>query len=174
MLATQLKSLARRMSLAMTRRDLATGLRVQTGAIPWRRGEDGAVEVLLVTGRRSGRWLIPKGWPMLGRTLAAAAAQEAWEEAGVRGRVGRKPVGTFRHGKQHPVLGEIEVAIVVHGLAVERELPGWPERGQRQRQWFSAKEAAAQVQSSALAHLILQLEAHLSTAQLGTGDRLAD
>ena len=40
----------------------------------------GKVQVLLVTSRRTKRWIVPKGWPMEGRTPADSAAQEAWEE----------------------------------------------------------------------------------------------
>ena len=155
-----------RVRLAMRTREAGTGRPVQTGAIPWRLGEDGGPEVLLVTGRRSGRWLIPKGWPMMGRTLAAAAAQEAFEEAGVEGTVDPAPVGSFRHDKQHVVLGEIAVEIVVHALAVERELPSWPEFGQRQRRWLTARQAAGQVQSRELAALITELGERVAAGKL--------
>lgn len=39
--------------------------------------------VLLITSRDTGRWVLPKGWPIDGMSAAQAAAQEAWEEAGV-------------------------------------------------------------------------------------------
>jgi 8-oxo-dGTP pyrophosphatase MutT (NUDIX family) len=123
------------------------------------------LEVLLVTSRGSSRWLIPKGWPMLGKTLAAAAAQEAYEEAGVRGRIDPQPLGSFRHRKQHAILGALEVSILVHGLAVEQELPAWPEIGQRQRQWLSVEAAAAKVESVALAGLISRLGSCASAGQ---------
>ena len=65
------------------------GEKLQTGALPWRRAKGDQLEILLVTGRLSGRWIVPKGWPMRGKTMAKAAAQEAYEEAGVRGKVNR-------------------------------------------------------------------------------------
>lgn len=141
----------------MRTRESGTGLPVQTGALPWRISEGAGLEVLLVTGRRSGRWLIPKGWPMVGKTLAAAAAQEAFEEAGVTGTVDPNPLGGFLHGKQHVALGEIQVRIIVHSLMVERELSTWAELGQRERRWFSPEQAARQVQTEALSVLIMQL-----------------
>ena len=52
----------------------AQPLPTQTGALPWRWGRNKRLEVLLVTGRRSRRWMIPKGWPMNGKSLAEAAA----------------------------------------------------------------------------------------------------
>jgi len=133
-------------------------LLIQTGALPWRRTRDDRLEVLLVTGRKSGRWLIPKGWPMSGKNLAEAAAQEAFEEAGVEGSIEPEPLGWFVHEKQHVLFGTMAVRIAVHRLAVERVLATWPEIDQRQRRWFTVKEASEQVKSPALAALIRQLE----------------
>lgn len=45
---------------------------MQVGAIC---RDPGSGKVLLVTGRGAGRWVIPKGWPMKGRTLGGAARQ---------------------------------------------------------------------------------------------------
>lgn len=139
---------------SMVTREQASELPIQTGALPWRVGGSKGIEVLLVTGRRSGRWTIPKGWPMPGKTLAEAAAQEAFEEAGVTGTIDPKPIGTFRHIKQQLALGDIEVDIVVHPLWVDHELPKWPELGQRKRKWFSVKDAAKRVDSPELRELI--------------------
>lgn len=133
-------------------------LPIQTGALPWRLGPGKRTEVLLVTGRNSGRWMIPKGWPMRGKTLAKAAAQEAFEEAGVKGTISTEPLGSFRHVKQHLVFRPLEVSIVVHSLSVKRELAQWPEAGQRERRWFTPDEAASSVDSAELAQLILQLQ----------------
>jgi len=143
-------------------REARTGLPIQTGALPWRLGRGKRAEVLLVTGRRSGRWMIPKGWPMGGKSLANAAAQEAFEEAGVEGTIDANPLGTFRHTKQHLVLGLLDVSIVVHPLAVERELANWPEHGQRERKWFSIKQAAQSVDSDELKRIILGLKSRVS------------
>lgn len=129
---------------------------IQTGALPWRLGKSKGIEVMLVTGRRSGRWTIPKGWPMPGKTLAEAAAQEAFEEGGVTGTVDPKPIGTFRHIKQQVPPGDVEVNIVVHPLWVDHELPKWPELGQRKRKWFTVKDAAKRVDSPELSELIRQ------------------
>ena len=131
-------------------------LPIQTAALPWRLGARNGIEVLLVTGRRSGRWTIPKGWPMPGKSLSEAAAQEAFEEAGVRGTVDPRPVGTFRHVKQVNVLGSFEVDVVVHNLWVDREIDRYPELGQRKRKWFRAKDAARRVDSPELGEIIRQ------------------
>jgi 8-oxo-dGTP pyrophosphatase MutT (NUDIX family) len=95
---------------------------------------------------------------MIGRTLAEAAAQEAFEEAGVEGQIEDNPVGWLTHDKQHVVLGQITVRIAVHRLAVERELAHWPEAGQRKRRWFTPERAAEHVNSPDLARMIQQLK----------------
>lgn len=128
---------------------------LQTGALPWRIGRKKRFEVLLVTGRRSRRWTIPKGWPMAGKSLAEAAAQEAFEEAGVRGTIDPVPVGSFDHTKQNLPSGLLDVRILVHPLNVDRELSKWPEVGQRRRKWFSVEEAAKKVDSDELKALIM-------------------
>lgn len=134
---------------------------IQTGALPWRLAGGKNPEVLLVTGRRSGRWMIPKGWPMIGQSLATAAAQEAFEEAGVKGQIEREPLGAFGHVKTHSLVGDVEVRILVHPLEVEQELEEWPEAGQRRRQWFTLEDAARQVESEELGALILNLKDRL-------------
>jgi len=155
-LAKQLtRSIVKSYSAVMTR-EQSGELPIQTGALPWRLAAKNGIEVLLVTGRRSGRWTIPKGWPMPGKSLAEAAEQEAFEEAGVRGTIDPNPIGTFRHVKQLNVVGDLEVNIVVHPLWVDRELPKWPELGQRKRKWFSPKDAAKRVDSPELSAMIRQ------------------
>ena len=136
---------------------------IQSGVLPWRLRKRKTAEVMLVTGRRSKRWMIPKGWPMSGKSLAESAAQEAFEEAGIKGRVDPKPIGRFRLVKQHLLFGDIEVEVQVHPLAVQRELDNWPERGERSRKWFELSEAAARVDSEELGTLIVQFGKSLKT-----------
>jgi 8-oxo-dGTP pyrophosphatase MutT (NUDIX family) len=138
---------------------------LQSGALPWRFKRRKKAEVLLVTGRRSGRWMIPKGWPVTGKSLADSAAQEAFEEAGIEGKIDPNPIGTFRHVKQHLLLGTLEVDILVHPMAVERELGDWPERGERTRKWFDLDKAADRVDSEELRNLIVQFGKSLGAAR---------
>lgn len=146
-----LKSYSRSMT-----RETDGDLPIQTGVLPWRLAANKGIEVLLVTSRRSGRWIIPKGWPMPGKSLAEAAAQEAFEEAGVTGTVDPKPLGSFRHSKQTVGTGDVEVNILVHPMWVDREFQKWPEIGERKRRWFSPKDAAKRVDSLELGELIRQ------------------
>ena len=136
-------------------------LPVQTAALPWRLNHRRRPEVLLVTSRRSRNWILPKGWPMLGKSLADAAAREAFEEAGITGRLDPRPLGSFEHTKRN-LFGSLHVKVLVHLLEVERELSNWPERRQRERRWFSLDEAVTAVESKDLRVIIASLNARLT------------
>jgi ADP-ribose pyrophosphatase YjhB (NUDIX family) len=69
------QSIAKGYTSAVTR-EAEGDLPIQTGALPWRLAPKNGIEVLLVTGRRSGKWTIPKGWPMPGKSLAEAAGHQ--------------------------------------------------------------------------------------------------
>ena len=114
----------------------------QVAALPWRRGEAG-VEILLITTRTTKRWVIPKGWPMDGKADHDAAAQEAFEEAGVQGVVSSESVGQFGYHKVSDTGNAKFVDVTVYALRVEQDLADWPERRERERRWVTAAEAAA-------------------------------
>ena len=71
--------------------------RTQYAALPYRRKRNSRTEVLLVTSRDTGRWIIPKGWPAKGKSPHKSAAREAREEAGVVGTIKRRPLGAANH-----------------------------------------------------------------------------
>jgi 8-oxo-dGTP pyrophosphatase MutT (NUDIX family) len=123
----------------------------QYAALPWRHGANGEIEVLLVTSRATGRWIIPKGWPATGLPPHLSAAKEAWEEAGVLGEAGAESLGDFRHRKS--VTGRM-VKIIVFPLAVREQQDRWPERFQRRRRWSSLTEAAHLVADRPLGRII--------------------
>jgi 8-oxo-dGTP pyrophosphatase MutT (NUDIX family) len=133
--------------------DKAGGARVQYGALCWRLGSDG-VEVLLITSRDTGRWVIPKGWPMPGLAPEDAAAQEAWEEAGVDGRINPLCIGRFGYQKCLSVSASVPCAVSVYGLKVANVAKSFPEAKERQRKWFPLSEAAALVAEPDLSRII--------------------
>lgn len=145
-------------------RDPTTRRPLQTGVVPWRPTSSG-LEVLLVTSRSSGKWIIPKGWPMLFRTLADAAAREAYEEAGIRGRTSVEPLGRIDAPKTYRFAGTIDWLLVVHAMQVTEELSAWPEQHQRRREWLSIDEAAKRVRPKALAPLIRALPSLVAPQQ---------
>lgn len=126
----------------------------QCAALPWRRGVDGRLEVLLITSRDTGRWVIPKGWPMKGKSPSRAAAREAFEEAGVVGRVAEAPRGAYHYDKT--LLGGLQraVCVQVFDLQVEEERKTWPEMGQREKLWVAPGDAAALVDEPELQRLL--------------------
>lgn len=128
------------------------GLRTQFGAVCWRRRKD-RVELLLVSTRDDRRWVIPKGWPMDGKTPARAAAIEAWEEAGVAGRGRPVCIGLYTYLKR-PEDDGLPVVVAVFPLEVTRMARDWPERAQRKRRWVSRKKAAKLVGDPELARLL--------------------
>jgi 8-oxo-dGTP pyrophosphatase MutT (NUDIX family) len=126
----------------------------QLAALPWRR-LDGHLQILVITSRETRRWVIPKGWPMAGRTDAEAAAQEAFEEAGLRGVIAAAPIGSFPYLKQVKGAEARPCEVAVYPLEVTEELAAWPEAGQRLREWVAPGEAAARVDEPELRRLIL-------------------
>ena len=128
-------------------------VRTQYGALCWRERE-GGVEVLLITSRDTGRWVIPKGWPMQGRAPEAAAAREAWEEAGVEGTVSPLCLGRYGYHKVLAPSISVPCAVAVYGLKVARLAGKFPEAKARRREWFTPTEAAALVQEPELSRLI--------------------
>ncbi|MEO8926875.1 MAG: NUDIX hydrolase [Caulobacteraceae bacterium] len=134
------------------RRRVVPKARPQYAALPYRLAED--VEILLITSRETGRWVIPKGWPMKGRTPAEAAAREAFEEAGVIGEIAPAPFGAYPYVKYlKSGLGR-PCKVKVFPLRVVKQQTEWPEMHQRSAQWFGWAEAAAAVQELRLSRII--------------------
>jgi 8-oxo-dGTP pyrophosphatase MutT (NUDIX family) len=116
----------------------------QCAALPYQE-RNGETHVLLVTSRETKRWVLPKGWTEKRGQGAKQAAQEAFEEAGIVGRIGSRPIGAE-----------------VFALAVEQLLDEWPEKSQRERRWFTLPEAAMAVEEGGLVTLMLRLAAPTS------------
>lgn len=127
-------------------------VRSQFGAIPWRLN-DGKVEVLLVTSRGTGRWILPKGWPMHEATPAEAAATEAWEEAGVTGNPSPIAAGFYSYIKQYDG-DNLPIVVAMFPLRVKRVHKDWPEKADRKRRWFSRKKAATLLHEPELRQIV--------------------
>ncbi|MFT4149867.1 MAG: NUDIX hydrolase [Paracoccaceae bacterium] len=122
---------------------VAEETRSQFAALCWRMHR-GHAQVLLITSRDTGRWILPKGWPMSHLCPAEAAAQEAWEEAGVEGAVSPDSVGFYSYDKAMKS-GALPCMVAVFPLRVARLADRFPEAGQRRRKWFDAAKAARKV-----------------------------
>ncbi|MEO0711247.1 MAG: NUDIX hydrolase [Pseudomonadota bacterium] len=132
--------------------------RTQFASICFRRTGK-ATEVLLIKSLQTGRWIIPKGWPMDGLTPSAAAAQEAWEEAGVKGRAIDTCLGLYSYMKALEDKDTLSVLVAVFPLEVKRLADDYPEAGQRKRKWFRPKKAAARVREPELKHMLRNFDA---------------
>jgi 8-oxo-dGTP pyrophosphatase MutT (NUDIX family) len=128
--------------------------RVQVAALCWRgTGED--KEVLLITSRGTGRWILPKGWPIDGMAAAQAAQQEAWEEAGVeKGKLDEMPLGEFRYDKVLDTGGVAPVSARVYPIKVKSLADQFPESDQRRRKWVPIRKAAEMVRERELQQLL--------------------
>ncbi len=135
--------------------------RIQYAALPYRRRGKSRTEVMLVTSRETGRWIIPKGWPKSRKAPYACAAREAREEAGVVGKVGRSSIGSYSYQKRLK-RGQVVVCQVdVFPLEVKRLEKSWPEKGEREVQWFTPKAAAETVSEPVLSDIIRNLPKRL-------------
>ena len=134
-------------------------INLQVAALPWRSGEDGAWSILLVTSRTNHKWMLPKGWPMEGKSDAESAAQEAREEAGVEGVVREAPIGSYHFIRLLEDGTTKPAQAVIYPLKVLSELKKWDEKAQRRRKWFSPTKAAKAVFEPDLARFLSNLAA---------------
>ncbi len=112
----------------------------QIGAICYRI-TDTNVKILLITSKRSKRWIIPKGWKVNKMSNRKSAALEAWEEAGVQGRVSGRSIGTYYYRKGLNKNDFLTCAVRVFSLEVKVSKKKFPERGERKLKWVNSDVA---------------------------------
>lgn len=110
--------------------------------------------VLLITTRGRGRWTIPKGWPKPGMADNAMAASEAAEEAGVVGKIGAQPIGSYTYTKRLHFYSWAKCAVDVYPLRVKTHELEWREKSARKICWATPEEAASLVADAELAALL--------------------
>jgi 8-oxo-dGTP pyrophosphatase MutT (NUDIX family) len=133
----------------------------QFAALPYRASADG-IDILLITTRRTKRWIVPKGWPIDGMEPFASAAQEALEEAGISGEIQKEPVGSFTYLKELRHGLNVPCQVNVFPLKVTRQRKTWAEKDVRELRWFPLAEAAKAVDEQALRRLILKFGAQFA------------
>ncbi|WP_192843074.1 NUDIX hydrolase [Aureimonas frigidaquae] len=140
-------------------------VRQQVAALPLRIDEDDNLRVLLITSRETQRWVLPKGNLMRGKTPARAAAIEALEEAGVVGKIYKKPYDTFQYwkrGRKAFIFADVTVfLLVVTGMRAT-----WKEQNQRRMVWVTPAQAAVMVVEPSLQALLQNLELDDATQRL--------
>jgi 8-oxo-dGTP pyrophosphatase MutT (NUDIX family) len=119
-------------------REKSTGERTHVAAVCYRiKGDE--PEFLLVR-TRSGRWTFPKGGVDGDATNADAAAREAYEEAGVKGRIDSDPFHRYFHSKRDRFRSRREV-VPVHAHLCEVDRLVSPKEDHRDPTWFNADKA---------------------------------
>lgn len=144
----------------------------QVAALPYRTSAQGHVEVMLITSRDTKRWVIPKGNLVKGLKPHEAAAEEAFEEAGLSGIGCPAALGTFYYEKGLSNGGVRPTDVHVFPLAVTRQADSWPELGERECRWFSLADAAEAVNEPELKIMIAQFSMPLPSAVQGKGGLL--
>ncbi len=137
--------------------DLQNGitLYIQSGIIPFRRMDD-HIEVLLITNKKKDKWGIPKGLVEDGLSASESAQKEAFEEAGIYGKVYKPSLGKYSIKKW-----DGKCRIKVFAMEVTQILDKWPEDILRRRQWYSVEEASALVRNKKLRAMIQGLSEYL-------------
>jgi 8-oxo-dGTP pyrophosphatase MutT (NUDIX family) len=133
----------------------------QSGVVPFQL-ENGTIKILLITSKKSRRWVIPKGIIEQGLTPLESAIKEAVEEAGVRGRGFQHLLGIYNFKKWGGV-----VSVKVFPMEVKELLPEWEEEEFRDRRWFDFNEVFNFVDKSELRNIIASLPDELYKIKSG-------
>lgn len=130
----------------------------QVAALCYRDETDRGRQILLITSRGTGRWIIPKGWPIAGKTTAESALVEAWEEAGVKDcAIMEGPLGSFVYDKRMDEGYDTPVSAEVFRVRVGELADIYPESRERKRRWVAPAEAAEMVQEPGLKAILRRM-----------------
>jgi 8-oxo-dGTP pyrophosphatase MutT (NUDIX family) len=134
----------------------------QVAAICYRKDDNSdAFLTLLITSRGTGRWIIPKGHAMKGKTKREVAAIEAYEEAGIKGRVSKLPIGQFSYIKEVEGSAGLPCIVDVFPMEVTAVKSRFKEHGQRELKWVPLWDAGRMVMEPELRGLFQQLDTQL-------------
>jgi 8-oxo-dGTP pyrophosphatase MutT (NUDIX family) len=111
----------------------------QCGAICWKIDDRGWLMALLITSKRTGRWIIPKGNIKRRENQFECARREAFEEAGVTGRIAKKTIGQYRYFKPER---QQWLTVSVYPLLVSEVADAFPEMNVRKRRWLPVEKAS--------------------------------
>jgi 8-oxo-dGTP pyrophosphatase MutT (NUDIX family) len=128
----------------------------QSGVIPFRY-KKGKLEVMLITSMGGKHWIIPKGIIEPDLSPEESAQQEAFEEAGVKGKIIPKCTGEYQYSKWGGICN-----VKVFPFAVEKILDDYPESDLRKRKWATIQKAISLVDIKELGELIKSLPVFLS------------
>lgn len=124
----------------------------QVATLCWRAKP--VLEVLLITSLKSRRWILPKGWLEPNLTAAESAAREAFEEAGITGKIDAQPIGQYHYLKEKKDGSGMPCRVDVFALAALKQLHDWPEKGARDIAWLPLDQAAVRVAEPGLRQIL--------------------
>jgi ADP-ribose pyrophosphatase YjhB (NUDIX family) len=109
------------------------------GVIPFAISGD-RVAIMFVTSQRRGRWILPKGNLKPGESHKKGCKREAFEEAGVKGRIMSELPMTHVVTKSSD--GKLsQVAVTYYPMLVSKQVDEWPEQAKRERHWALLEDA---------------------------------
>jgi 8-oxo-dGTP pyrophosphatase MutT (NUDIX family) len=126
----------------------------QAAALPFRYSND-VLQIMLITSRKSKKWILPKGLLEEKLTNYELAMKEAYEEAGIAGQISNKSLGVYQYEKWGGIC-----KVSVFPFLVERILDQWPEDNFRNRKWFNSNEAIKAIDNRELKDIIKHFVDH--------------
>ena len=94
-------------------------------------------------------------WPTPEMSFTRYFAREAFEEAGVRGAVGKRPIGAFTYAKMLQDDGRpVPCEVRVFALQVKRQSITWLEAAAREARWLAPADALEMIDEPGLRALI--------------------
>lgn len=139
--------------------------RRQVAALCYRK-QKGKLEVMLVTSRGRGRWILPKGWTDLEKAAHETAATEAFEEAGIIGSARRKPFARFRSEKLMDTGLSVPTNVDVFLLKVDKQKSEFPESGQRKLAWMPIAKAIERTDDPGVRKVLQLFQAKMANKSL--------
>ncbi|MGB2166809.1 MAG: NUDIX hydrolase [Candidatus Puniceispirillales bacterium] len=109
------------------------------GAIPFAVKDD-RIAILFITSQQRGRWILPKGNLKMKESHKKGCKREAFEEAGVKGKI-------LKHFPLTILISKLidrqmdKVAVTYYPLLVTKQYDDWPEASKRQRHWSLLEDA---------------------------------
>lgn len=123
----------------------------QYGVLPYRK-RGNKLDLFLITCRRSGDWSVPKGWAERDLNKKQLAKLEAFEEAGLKGKLDHKLSFKYRRIRRGKM-----TSLELFPMEVTQKLSKWPEMKQRKRKPFSLEQALKRVRCRKLQKCLQQL-----------------
>lgn len=127
----------------------------QSAVIPYRI-IDKKIEVLIIKSRSSKRWIIPKGIIEKELTAKTSAEKEAFEEAGVKGKIVGNKIGSYNYKKWGG-----SCSVKVYLLLVSEILDKW-EEDFRERKWILLSEIQNYIDDKNLLEILKNLDGELT------------